>query len=191
MMFAFPFNVLLIVFIGFLLIAIAKAFTPQTQQSQGGPMDDLLWRLDALPLPQFTDLMVSLLAKLGLAVETVTPLDHKMDGIAILAAHPKELVGGIYALYCVRGVDRIVGVDLVHRLRSFAKSEGAMKAIFITTGTFSRDALNAADALPGMPMEFVDGGKLQDWLVEHLPQEVSELPPLSPPIRQIYRFPEP
>jgi len=113
----------------------------------------------------------------------------EVDGIAFVALHPRELVGGLYAIYCVRGADQLVGVRLVHRLRHFAKEEGAMKAIFITTGAFSPDALNATSALPGIPIEFVDGERLEDWLSEYLPQEIAELPP-APPRGQVFRFPE-
>ncbi len=185
----FPFNVLLVIIIGLILIAIAQAFIPKRQQVPVEPVGDLLLRLDALPLPQFIELMVGLLTKLGLRVDNVTAIDYDAEGIAVTAFHPRELVGGTYVVYCVRGSDRPIGVGMVHRLRNFAKTEGAMKAIFIATGTFSRDALNLATALPGVPIEFVDGERLEDWLSEYLPQEISELPP--PPKRgELYRFPK-
>jgi hypothetical protein len=184
----FPFNVLLVIIIGFILIALAQAFTPPRQRPAIEPVGDLMPRLDALPLSQFVDLMTTLIARMGLQVERVMGLDE-VDGIAFVALHPRELVGGLYAIYCVRGADQLVGVRLVHRLRHFAKEEGAMKAIFITTGAFSPDALNATSALPGIPIEFVDGERLEDWLSEYLPQEIAELPP-APPRGQVFRFPE-
>lgn len=185
----FPFNVLLVIVIGFIVIAIAQAFTPAHPRPAVESLSDLMPRLDALPLTYFTDLMTTLIARMGLQVERVTGLDGEADGIAFVALHPRELVGGVYAIYCVRGADRLIGVSLVHRLRHFAKEEGAMKAIFITTGSFSREALNATSALPGIPVEFVDGERLEDWLSEYLPQEIAELPP-APPRGQVYRFPE-
>lgn len=184
-----PLSILLVIIIGFILIAIAQAFTPQQQQVPLEPVGDLLPRLDAMPLSEFTELMVSLMEKLGLRVEHVDTLGYDADGIAITAFHPHEVVGGIYVVYCMRNADQAIGVGMVHRLRNFAKTKGAMKAIFITTGTFSRDALNVATALPGVPVEFVDGERLEDWLAEYLPQEISDLPP--PPKRgELYRFPE-
>lgn len=186
----FPFNVLLVIVIGFIVIAIAQAFTPPRQRPAMEPVGDLMPRLDALPLSQFADLMTTLLTRMGLQVRQVIGLDDgEVDGIALVALHPRELVGGLYAVYCVRGADQLIGVPLVHRLRHFAKEEGAMKAIFITTGSFSREALNATSALPGIPVEFVDGERLEDWLSEYLPQEIAELPP-APPRGQVYRFPE-
>ncbi|MFA0772876.1 MAG: hypothetical protein KEFWMYNX_000887, partial [Candidatus Fervidibacter sp.] len=140
----FPFNVLLVIVIGFIVIAIAQAFTPPRQRPAVEPVGDLMPRLDALPLSQFADLMTTLLARMGLQVRQVIGFDDgEVDGIALVALHPRELVGGLYAVYCARGADQLIGVPLVHRLRHFAKEEGAMKAIFITTGAFSREALNA------------------------------------------------
>ncbi|GBC97611.1 hypothetical protein HRbin17_00099 [bacterium HR17] len=184
----FPFNVLLVIVIGFILIAIAQAFTPPRQRPAVEPVGDLLVRLDALPLQHFADLITALIARMGLRVDHIAPLDGEADGIAVIALHPRELLGGVYAIYCVRGADQLIGVHLVHRLRHFAKEEGAMKAIFITTGGFTPEALNATTALPGIPIEFVDGNRLEDWLSEHLPQEIAELPP-APPRGDLLQFP--
>jgi len=61
----FPFNVLLVIIIGFILIALAQAFTPPRQRPAIEPVGDLMPRLDALPLSQFVDLMTTLILAWG------------------------------------------------------------------------------------------------------------------------------
>ena len=83
-------------------------------------------------------------------------------------------------MQCKRWKIAQVGVSLIREFYGVTVAEKAERGIFVTTGTFTRDALDFAD---GKPLELVDGRQLAA-LVEGAqpakPVSVAPLPPACP-----------
>ncbi len=165
----------LAILVGIVLIIIAQAFVPQKAVVLQ-PDESLLTRLDLLAFDQFAELMTTLVSRMGLEVDFYERGNDGRESVRILAERTDELSGGRYAIVVLRGAGEPVSVDQVHKLRQWARYENAMKGILIAPAEFTRDAENVVSAMPGVPVQLVDGLRFEEWLSEYTPQEIADLP---------------
>ena len=177
-------TVAIAILLGFFLIAIASASAPRKSQELETPIDDdLLTRLNALPINQFSELMSDLMARIGLLVEEVGFSDAPLGGVDILANNTRELMGGRFIVHIVRcPANQLVPRTVVRRLYQAVREEEAMKGVLIATGFFSDEAIRGAQE---RPIELANGDQLRNLLNKHLSEEVDSLsqPPTFYPKR--------
>ena len=168
-------TVAIAILLGFFLIAIASASAPRKSQELETPVaDDLLTKLNELPLNQFSELMSDLMARIGLLVEEVGFSDAPLGGVDILADNTRELIGGRFIVHIVRcPANQLVPRTVVRRLYQTVREEEAMKGVLMTTGYFSDEAILGAHE---RPIELANGDQLRNLLNKHLPEEVDSLP---------------
>jgi restriction system protein len=135
----------------FLLVAAFAAFRSYSRRdlldSQKG-----LEALRALSWQNFERLVGEAYRRQGYVVEEVG--GSAPDGGIDLVLHRQ---GSKVIVQCKRWKTVQVGVSSIREFYGVAVAENAERGIFVTTGTFTQDALDFAD---GKPLELVDGRRL-------------------------------
>jgi restriction system protein len=120
--------------------------------------EQLLSLLKKLPPAGFERLCQRLLREAGFSQVNVTGKtgDGGIDGIGLLEINP---LLSLKVLFQSKRYDKSVGPDKIRDFRG-ALTGRADKGIFITTGTFTREAKNESVRDGAEPIELVDGEKL-------------------------------
>ena len=114
--------------------------------------------INSLSGSEFEQLCCSLISKMGFEVELTQA--SRDGGIDIIARNNQPFVEGVYIVQCKR-YSGVVGEPIIRDLYGVVSSERANKGILITTGTFTKDAVNFAK---GKQIELIDGTKLTSLL---------------------------
>mgnify|MGYP001159336292 FL=1 len=118
----------------------------------------------------FEKLVLNLIVKMGYggSFEDVAELlgktgDEGVDGLI------KEDILGLDKVYlqAKRWTTGTVGRKELQSFVGALHGKGANKGIFITTSTFTKDALEYANSLKGMTLILIDGDKLVDYMLEY------------------------
>jgi restriction system protein len=118
----------------------------------------------------FEKLVLDLVVKMGYggSFEDVVELlgktgDEGVDGLI------KEDILGLDKVYLqAKKWDKgTVGRPEIQKFVGALHGKGANKGIFITTSTFTKDALEYANSLKGMTLILIDGNKLVDYMLKY------------------------
>lgn len=145
--------------------------TPELTNDEDVPNDDQGWRVELhrlltqeLSPEAFERLVQRVLRETGFVQVEVTGRtgDGGIDGKGIARIH------GIMSFHIVFQCKRYQGVVGASQIRDFrgATVGRGDKGLFITTGTFSRDAVKEATRDGAPPIDLIDGDQLADKLKE-------------------------
>ena len=116
--------------------------------------------LSSMPLAQFQELVLGVLAKMNFNVEKVKKVPGGTLQIQIDFQHP--VVGGNFLVLARQYPETApVHADLVRELDEVARVEGAKRGIYIVTGGYTEEAKNISR---NMAVDLVDGVKLTQLL---------------------------
>ena len=116
--------------------------------------------LATLPAGQYEELLVSLLAAMGLEMG---PVGHGIVGARWIAVDPRPVFGGKVVIHASR--DRVAGAAAVHALAGALGPAGAAKGILVALGGIAGEAY---EAVAGRPVELIDGPGLLALLCRYL-----------------------
>lgn len=140
----------------------AFGLNPHTSASVGAAVNaDDLAQLTGV---EFERLITAVLQRMGFTAEMTRATGD--GGIDIVAHLEKPFVGGRYLIQCKRfAADVLIGAPVVREFYgAFVADRKAIKGIFITTSAFTAQAYEFAQNLP---LELIDGSRLQRLLAEH------------------------
>lgn len=162
--------------LGFLLIALTRP-SPSGEEAPPFAPTPLLQTLERIPEEEFEALVTALVRRVGLEVERVWGRQGSI--LEILAKKEGPIVGGRYLIQAVRppSPDRVLDSLMVRYLYEVAREEGVQKAVLLTTGVFTDQALALAEE---KGLELIDGQQLARLLQEHGLQ-VADVIPLPQP----------
>lgn len=144
--------VFIAIIIGLILIVLLKKTSPPLPQELihfSSPDDKPVYLKDR---EEFKAKCLSFLAKFNLEYRHSIWADDNEVEIELMDETP--VVGGRYlALGLFEPMDNLVNLHKVSGFLEVIKGEGAARGIIITTGYFSREAINAAE---GEPVELVN-----------------------------------
>jgi restriction system protein len=118
----------------------------------------------------FEKLVLDLVVKMGYggSFEDVVELlgktgDEGVDGLI------KEDILGLDKVYlqAKRWTTGTISRPEIQKFVGALHGKGANKGIFITTSTFTKDALEYANSLKGMTLILIDGNKLVDYMLKY------------------------
>jgi len=153
-----------------------KNQTPEEQISENldqlnqALKDDLLRRVLGLSPASFKNLVIDLIVKMGYggSVEEVSQRlggtgDEGVDGVI------KEDVLGLDNVYiqAKRWTQESIGRPAVQAFVGALTGKGAKKGIFITTTTFTKDALDFIEGLKDPKVILIDRDKLLDYMIRY------------------------
>jgi len=127
---------------------------------------DVLERIKSMPPPFFERLIIDLLLKLGYGGPFGSGLqlgrtgDHGVDGIIY-----QDKLGLDLLYFQAKRWDGSVGSSVVREFAGALSAHRARKGLVITTGTFTRDALQDAERM-GERIVLIDGSRLSELLYE-------------------------
>lgn len=116
---------------------------------------------------EFERVCQQLVEKMGFETETTKASGD--GGIDLIAYNRQPLLSGKYIIQCKRYTGS-VGEPIIRDLYGVVMSERANKGILMTTGTFTKSAVNFAD---GKPIELIDGIAMQNLFSQYGISEVS------------------
>lgn len=99
----------------------------------------------------------------NMGFETETTKASGDGGIDLIAYNRQPLLSGKYIIQCKRYTGS-VGEPIIRDLYGVVMSERANKGILMTTGTFTKSAVNFAD---GKPIELIDGVAMQNLFLQY------------------------
>lgn len=147
------------IILGFLLILLLTATSPQKKQ------DQLSLATEKTPQSKWTkkefeDHCISIIEGLGLKISNI--YREKEEMMEIYAENPEPLVGGRYIIFAhYEPAEGITFKNNVTTLASMVKHEGATKGIYITTSAFSDDI---EELINESPIELIDGIKFEELI---------------------------
>ncbi len=161
--------------IGFVLILLmGRVPQPREQAAEGdaAPPTGALARAALEPIERSLDEKAGLLAKLGLVdIEHIAD-DPTPETDAFRCRNPMPMVGGTYFVHFVREEAYDGAPVPSERVQSFRKvvkhEEGVIKGILATTGSFSKEAWEAAAEMG--QIELIDGRNLLRLLEMFYPE---------------------
>lgn len=110
---------------------------------------------------EFEQVCEQLVKKMGFETEVTKASGD--GGIDIVATNNSPLLSGKYIIQCKR-YSGSVGEPIIRDLYGVVTSERANKGILMTSGTFTRQAIDFAE---GKPIELIDGIGLRKLMKEH------------------------
>ncbi len=110
---------------------------------------------------EFERVCQQLVEKMGFETETTKASGD--GGIDLIAYNHQPLLSGKYIIQCKRYTGS-VGEPIIRDLYGVVMSERANKGILMTTGTFTKSAINFAD---GKPIELIDGIAMQNLFSQY------------------------
>lgn len=132
---------------------------------------ELLDRLKAAPASFFEAVVVDVLKKLGygagsggMAEITGGAGDGGIDGVI-----DEDRLGldRIYVHQAKRFGDASVGAPVIHGFIGALHMRGAMKGVLLTTSSFTKSAIEAAQKNPTMRIVLIDGERLAELMIRH------------------------
>ena len=142
------------------IVQVVAAGSPELTEL--GWADELIVQLKQLTAPAFERLSQRLLRELGFTNVEVTGKsgDGGIDGVGVIK------LGGVLSFYVVFQCKKYAGSVTPSEIRDF---RGAMigradKGLFITTGTFTREARREAQRDGAPPLDLIDGKGLAENL---------------------------
>ncbi|MCD4713993.1 MAG: restriction endonuclease [Clostridiales bacterium] len=117
--------------------------------------------LDGLSGIEFENLIHELLVKMGFEVETTKVTGD--GGIDLVAYNKQPILKGKYVIQCKRWKST-VGEPVLRDLYGAVTHERASKGILVTTGKFTK---NAIDFSEGKPLELIDNDEIRRLLEEY------------------------
>ena len=116
--------------------------------------------LSSMPLAQFQDLVLGVLAKMNFNVQKVKKVPGGTLQIQVDFQHP--VVGGSFLVLARQYPETApVHADLVRELDELARVEGAKRGIYIVTGRYTEEAKNITRT---MAVDLVDVAKLSELM---------------------------
>lgn len=110
---------------------------------------------------EFERVCQQLVENMGFEAETTKASGD--GGIDLIAYNHQPLLSGKYIIQCKR-YSGSVGEPIIRDLYGVVMSERANKGILMTTGTFTKSAINFAD---GKPIELIDGVAMQNLFSQY------------------------
>jgi restriction system protein len=136
------------------------------QEINQNTRDELRHRISTMPPKGFEVLISELLVAIGFDGETVEVVGRSGDGgIDVIGIMDIEGVTRIEAAVQVKRVKANIPGDCITSLRGSLTPN--QRGIFITTSSFTRQAVGEANAPAKSPISLVDGLKLLDLLLKH------------------------
>ena len=123
--------------------------------------------IDTLSGVEFERVCKRLLENMGFTVETTKASGD--GGIDLIGYNTQPLLSGKYIIQCKRYAGS-VGEPIIRDLYGVVTSERANKGILITTGHFTRSAINFAK---DKPLELIDGLQLKKLIDCYLSSEIN------------------
>ncbi len=117
--------------------------------------------INSLSGVEFEKICQQLVENMGFETETTKASGD--GGIDLIAYNYQPLLSGKYIIQCKRYLGS-VGEPIIRDLYGVVMSERANKGILMTTGTFTKSAVNFAD---GKQIELISGEKLNSLLVQY------------------------
>jgi len=116
--------------------------------------------LSSMPLAQFQDLAVGVLAKMNFDVRKIKKVPGGTLQIQVDFQHP--VVGGSFLVLARQYPETApVHADLIRELDEVTREEGCKRGIYIVTGRFTEEAKNISRT---MAVDLVDGMKLHELM---------------------------
>ncbi len=116
--------------------------------------------LSSMPLAQFQDLVLSVLAKMNFDVQKVKKVPGGTLQIQVDFQHP--VVGGSFLVLARQYPETApVHADLIRELDEVTREEDCKRGIYIVTGRFTEEAKNISRT---MAVDLVDGSKLSELM---------------------------
>jgi hypothetical protein len=158
--------------VGFALIVLIARFSPEVARHSQPRADD---GLPEITPDELRDVVIELIEKLGLTnVFESQGLGGVLD---ITLRDPKPLSGGrilLHARPATAAAGLIDAADVLNFAEGVRSEAGTLKGIFIATGGFTEEAMQAARSAPAQ-IDLIDGPKLLELVRESLPERVELL----------------
>ncbi|MAE69229.1 MAG: hypothetical protein CME06_02040 [Gemmatimonadetes bacterium] len=151
--------------IGLAVIALARrgAVSVSTERDRvmAGRQDEISTRLGRLDAERLEGIVRRVLDKIGL-----DPLSSEQvsdDAFDILARDERPLVGGVYLFHCIASGEETVDGPQVVGLGDTLRAVQANKAVLVSTGFFTDEAVRVA---ADYPIELIGRERLRELLFE-------------------------
>ncbi len=151
--------------VGFAVIAISRrgaaSVSTERDRAMAGRKDEISARLAELAPERLEEIVRRLLDRIDL--ETVSSEQVSESSFDILARDERPLVGGVYLFHCIAAGEEAVDGPRVVGLGDTLRAVQANKAVLVTTGFFTDEAIRVA---ADYPIELVGRARFRELLFE-------------------------